>query len=786
MNRNGEVSENRRGEKFIIEEYKNANDVTVVFEDDTRVNTTYQKFKNGNVCKNPDNDNIAEWVGEIVEDQDGNECVIIEYIADDKVVVQYSDGEILSNIPVEDIRTSSFSRTDVMKNQWSVYGGDGIEYERRLTYENVIYMLNRFRRCVMARPCSFGKTRIGLKVFASPIYQRCLFLHPSDDDINAQYIKNSQSSKVIDIRTYAWLRKRTKKQIEALDYDIVFCDEVHCIGGDDDGRGAYMTYTAMKTFMETHPQTHFLGATATPFRMDGIPVVTRMFHNHVCYPYTDEDAFEDGLLKRPHYYYCIYDVKKKVRDEIEKTVNINMSKDELQKTLKMNEDMLNEIDSKYMDKHIKKTCDNILPDTTYMRFIAFYLTNEEIRKNKAKVIGWFQQAYPDHEIASIVVTNRTNKSLKDVDNLPTTPTSSKYKGRIDIIFNCEKLCMGYHSEFITGLLLDRKTQSLTKYTQMIGRLLSCDNNKPVIIFDVVDNLHSDFICKASPLTDEPKVTSFIPVKHASFNELLKAYPHAIHWNEIKATNKKARKAENMIRQVQQVSEKAVSPALEKHINDFVPNIHTSASVKTETTLQMPDKNISSCTSTVNLSAPVKATKPMSPDFYIRKAGIKDEFSKEIYTYSETDINVCTEPMHKSESICVKTDHDTAAKTALVAAVQEVTPEVIEEDSEPLGFTETYFYDMNTKDLYSRNVILVNQSADFEAEMKATIQKVTQKALDTILKKWHTYPTCEENYTNYAQIDKKSSKFKFLKSCSEFIYGIPVEQTLLYMIEGKIA
>lgn len=748
MNRIGEQNENSRGELFIISDYGGSDDVTVVFEDDTRVHTTYQKFKAGNVFKDKKQDDISEWVGETVEDRDGEKCVIIEYIADNKVAVQYRDGEIISDIPADDIWTATFSRADDTEDTWSDGGGGTIEYERRMTYENVIYMLNRYRRCVMSRPCSFGKTRIGLKVFASPIYQRCLFLYPSDDDINAQRVRDSKSNKVIDTKTYAWLRKKTKEQIEALNYDIVFCDEVHCIGGDEDGSGAYMTYKAMKTFMETHPQTHFLGATATPYRMDGIPVITRMFHNHVCYPYTDEDAFEDGLLKRPNYYYCIYDVKKKVRDEIEKSVNVKMDKDELQKVFRMDEDTLNELDSRFMDKHIRKSCDSILHDTTYMRFIAFYLTNEEIRKNKAKVIDWFKKAYPDHEISSITVTNRTNKSLKDVDALPTAPSSPKYKGRIDIIFNCEKLCMGYHSQYITGLILDRKTQSLTKYTQMIGRLLSCDNDNPVIIFDVVDNLHSDFICKMSPITTYPELTSCVPVRKMTFNELLQAYPHAIHWNEIKATNKKAQQAERLIKESRKMPE--VQPPV--------------SAVKTNNFASMP----------------VRAEKTEDPSIYIRKAGIRDDFIKETYTYSETDSHVIspasaarTEP----ESVSISQSSATAPAKQNIAH---------EDKPEPLGFSQTYIYDINTRDLYSRNVTLLNQSADFEAEIKAAIQRTTQKALDNIISKWHTYPTCETDYTDYSQVDKKTPKYKFLKSCSEFIYGIPVEKTLLYMIENKIA
>ncbi len=54
--------------------------------------------------------------------------------------------------------------------------------------------------------------------------------------------------------------------------------------------------------------------------------------------------------------------------------------------------------------------------------------------------------------------------------------------------------------------------------------------------------------------------------------------------------------------------------------------------------------------------------------------------------------------------------------------------------------------------------------------------------DRIIDKWHTYPGCEENYTDYKEIDKNSSKFKILKACSEFLNNVPFVYTLVYMIE----
>ncbi len=776
MKKIGETNINSKGERFAILNYRSSTDVDVIFEIDNSVkNVTYQQFKSGHVSRKNTEDG-EYWLGEVVEDNNGEECKIVEVNSEDNVTVQYPDGDILTGLSLNSVFEGTFDR----KRKDYAPDEHGIAAERKATYENVVYMLNRFRRCVMIRPCGFGKTKIGLKLFFSPRYQKCLFLHPADDDVNSEIIKHSQSKKKIDTKTYAWLRSRTPEQIAKLDYDIVFCDEVHCIGGDDEGNGAYHTYKAVKKLMETHPTTHFVGATATPLRMDGINAIATMFHNHICYPYTEEDAFEDGILKSPYYYYCVYDVIKKIQNEIKVTTNIEMNREELQRTLKFSGEDIDEIDTRYMDKHIRKTCDKVLSDTRYMRFIAFYLDHDGINgiyQNKDKVIGWFKKAYPKHQVESIIVTNRTNKSLKDIDNLPTEPTAPGYEGRIDIIFNCEKLCMSYHSELVTGLILDRKTQSLAKYIQMMGRLLSCDNDNPVIIFDVKDNLHSDFICKTPYVKDEIPIAPAFNVKNATFADVVNANPHARHWDEIRHANTKAKKSEKIMTDAHVLEDNTpVSPVIDDKASLPIyrpekKDIDDNAKQAIENAWKVVEDKKMTFAEACNYLADIQ-------DEYGTVDPHEDEYERE-----EEKIYTPYMGLYKTAPV-----QDTASKAVHIAPAPETKAQspVSKPESDPLGFTPTYYYDQDTKALYSKNVAVLNKRSNFEEDIKAAIQAVAKSTLDAIIKKWHTYPTCESNYEKYEEVDKKSAKYKFLKSCSEFIYGIPVENTLIYMIEGKVA
>ncbi len=739
----GETNVNSKGERFVINDYTNCNELTVMFEDNTVKKTTYSQVKSGHVSKKNAQEK-SDWIGEIVEDANGEDCRISEYLSEENVTVQYPSGDIVSGLSFETVMSGSFTK----KGEENLYkkSGEGIDTERTATKENVIYMLNRYRRCVMIRPCAFGKTRIGLELFSIPRYQKCLFLHPESDDLNAEVVKRRKSVKQIDTRTYAWIRRLPDEKVKMLDYDIVFCDEVHCIGGDNDKNGkpigAYQTYSKMKLLMESHPKTHFVGATATPLRMDGINVIETMFHNHTCYPYTEEDAIEDGYLKKPDYNYSIHSLEKKLASELKKHINVEMSRNELMRTLHLTDEEIEEVDTKYMDKTIRKVCDELLPGQNRLSFIVFYLTNEEIAKNRDKVIKWFKKAYPTYQIKDIIVTARTKRSLDEVTKMLDEPTPEN-TGRIDLIFNCEKLCMSYHSKAVTGLILDRETRSITKYMQMIGRILSCDDDSPAIIFDIVDNLHSDFICPVPKRIDAEKV---IPIftKPETFAEVIAAYPKARHWEIIERSNKQARES----------------------MEDVIVETPATGNVLNNT------YSMSGNWDGVELSG--------SEGLSIISGWTGRQNS------TEDALKYAAAFMQAKAAGVTKTIPNTNQEQYDDALLEVAEPEETIDKGKDVGFDSSYYYDYSTGALYSKNINVLNKKADFEKDILEAAHTYKVKQYEAIIKNWHKYPKCDEVYSSYKEVDKSNPKYKFLKSCSEWLFGIPVNEILKYMIEEREA
>ncbi len=559
----GEINQNKLGEKYIISEYRSAEDIDVIFKDSNNVKTgvTYEDFIKGHIF---DSKNIEDvnLVGLEEIDNEENVWTVIEQTNNSLVIKREKDGEIICGVNRDDFLAGK------IKDNFFVYDNAerSAREHRNLTLQNTLYLLNYYRRCVIVRPCGFGKTWIGIKLFNMPQYKKCLFLIPNDDAYSLAAVEAERKLKIkktnekLDIKTYQWLATRTDEQIKKMDYDIVFFDECHRIGGTDDGDGAFKTYIAAKKLMMCHPATHFVGATATPNRMDGINVITDLFLGHLCYPYTEEDAVEDGILKEPKYVCNYYKVKERIDWRIKeraKTVTKKLTKEELERIYNYRE--LEEIDADNMPKHIRKTCDEEIKDTSYMRFIVFYLRIDDIKENKDKVISWFKEAYPEHNIYDLEVHSNSKDDLKTLAKLPTQKAENE-KGRIDLIFNCEMLCLSYHSDFLTGVLMERKTRSLIKYKQMVGRLLSLKNN--TIVFDIVDNLHSDFetgkvrkpinisieeIKEAAKLESNEELPNNLA--ETTFESIRKSFKKARDWSKLKKKTKKKSKQTEVFEKV---------------------------------------------------------------------------------------------------------------------------------------------------------------------------------------------------------------------------------------------
>ncbi len=369
--------------------------------------------------------------------------------------------------------------------------------EQAKTLAEARRLLKTYHKCMVIRPTGFGKTWLLTELIKD--YKKVLYLYPSavvrdtvvdryydlpdpneDEPLDPETVDTYRQISFIPnctLMTYAKLVRLSKSDFEAMDFDLVICDEAHRLGGA-------RTKAAMEFLFATLPSTcDFIGATATPTRMDNFDPCSHFYADHMCYAYTLHDAIGAGMIAKPHYCYATYDFRRDLENAAKESGQdlkdpsvsdvINAKVIELAKIYAM-------------PKVIREVCDKYAKDTDYMKFIVFFANKLHMKQKITEVEAWFQEAYPDHAIKTLRISSSTDGESRNTDKLPLLTRRPK---TIDLIACIDMLNLGYHVADQTGIMMYRGTQSNTIFTQQLGRALSAGADGSAIVFDIVDNLH---------------------------------------------------------------------------------------------------------------------------------------------------------------------------------------------------------------------------------------------------------------------------------------------------------
>lgn len=376
--------------------------------------------------------------------------------------------------------------------------------EQAKTLDNAKELLKKYRKAVIIRPTGFGKTWMLTELIKD--YKKVLYLYPSavirdtvvnryydsmlddennyvdDDDniIDPETVETYKELNHIDnctLMTYAKLIRLSNDEINNLNYDLIIFDECHRLGGKK------TKIATEKLFANSKKKTHFIGATATPTRMDNFDVCSHFFADHITYIYTLYDAIQNGMIQKPNYCYATYDYKKDIENAF-KEANEDITDPNVAKIINTKTIELSKLYN--MPKIIKEVCDTYAVSTDYMKFIIFFAGKQHMDTKLKDVIEWFQEAYPKHKINTLKISSMNKAEAMNVEKLDTLIPKKK---TIDLIACIDMLNVGYHVDNQTGIFMYRGTKSNTIFTQQLGRALSAGANNSAIIFDVVDNLH---------------------------------------------------------------------------------------------------------------------------------------------------------------------------------------------------------------------------------------------------------------------------------------------------------
>lgn len=376
-------------------------------------------------------------------------------------------------------------------------------YEKQeKTKNDVLEKLDKYHKCMIIRPTGFGKTFLLTELIKH--FNKVLYLYPSAvikdtvvnryynsiyDENNDNYVDEDGNiidpetvntfismSKIenVTLMTYNKLIRLT--DLADMNYDLILFDEAHRIGG-------LKTKIAVSELFAKNPNAYFVGATATPTRMDNFDVTSVFFSDIMTYSYTLFDAIENGLLQKPNYCYCTYDIETDLK-EAALTAGEDITDPMVTDILKAKLIEISKIHN--MPNIIKNVCDTYATSTKYMKFIVFFANKKHMHNKLNDIITWFQDAYPNHTINTLKISSNNKQEMMNTDKLETLQPKQNH---IDIIACIDMLNMGYHVNNLTGIFMYRGTKSNTIFTQQLGRALSAGNNNSAIVFDVVDNLH---------------------------------------------------------------------------------------------------------------------------------------------------------------------------------------------------------------------------------------------------------------------------------------------------------
>ena len=382
--------------------------------------------------------------------------------------------------------------------------------EQSKTLQDVLRLLNDKKtknadhRCIIIRPTGFGKTYLMTSLIHK--YKKVLYLYPAavvrdtvvekyyemaedidqdltDEDgniIDPETIETLVELKKIDkcdLMTYAKLVRLSRSEMEDMHYDLIICDEAHRLG-------ARCTREAMHILMETNRPhgTHFVGATATPCRMDDVDVAAEFFNNRMCYTFTMKDAIDTGILQKPIYKYFTYDHVKNLENAF-KANGEDLKDETIREIIDTRSIELAKLFE--MENIIKQTCDQYVKDTDYMKFIVFFRNIRHIDTKMQDVVDWFKKAYPKHKVEVLQISSKNHEEATNTDKLS---TMKKKKHTIQLIGCVDMLNLGYHVD-ITGIFMYRGTSSNIIFSQQFGRALSAGSKHPALVFDLVDNIN---------------------------------------------------------------------------------------------------------------------------------------------------------------------------------------------------------------------------------------------------------------------------------------------------------
>lgn len=345
------------------------------------------------------------------------------------------------------------------------------------TFKAMLECLNTFGICNVVRPTGFGKTKMFMDYICMFPSQQFLYIYDVQSvvsDIQAKY-----APKNVAFLSYAMLSSKvswqtTRQWIYQRNWHTIIFDESHLMGGENISIFVRsLIADAMKVGIK------ILGGTATQVRTDTMNVTDEFFGGHTVYEYTLKDAIRDKIMLEPFWVITVH--MDQLLTQLRRHVRGNSY--QMERIAQLDRAYANKlnVDKVYRESVLK--CFGYIP--TQMQFIAFYPTIDSMNYDESQLRHDFSLAFPKHEVLIAKMSSDPDHYSRIIDLqqevIATKPNS------ILLILSVNMLNQAYHSEKLTGIIMNRATSSNIIFTQQVGRALSAMAPTRSLIFDNVGN-----------------------------------------------------------------------------------------------------------------------------------------------------------------------------------------------------------------------------------------------------------------------------------------------------------
>lgn len=335
----------------------------------------------------------------------------------------------------------------------------------KVTYDKVVDVLSKSRKVAIIQATGTGKSFITMKLFQDYFKGlKKLYIVPKNSIADSVQMYDEWDNTDVVFTTYQALQDLDDHTLYLYTkaFSVVLCDEFH-------HTGAPVWYRAIKVLAD-HAR-YFIGLSATSIRyLDGNrDMAKELFGDSVVYGPNLSEAIRDGILPKFQYISLLYDT----RDFIEKASK-QVNKDDTETASKIERLRLSEDGSYELGVRLRKY---ISPNNK--KWIVFCNSIEHLQDVEIDIRNWFNT---DDVNVYKLHSGLSRKSITSILSEFNATT------KLSVIACVDMLNEGVHVEGVTGLIMLRKTNSLTVFLQQLGRALSASNKTitPQII-DVVEN-----------------------------------------------------------------------------------------------------------------------------------------------------------------------------------------------------------------------------------------------------------------------------------------------------------